>query len=75
MVHITDTRTQKVVSYKSAHITQTVLAHDQHYGIHDAYILHSAFVFRTKFFENPGGRGSTLAPDPQNDNKNNILCR
>jgi len=26
MVHITDTRTQKVVSYTSAHITETVLA-------------------------------------------------
>jgi len=31
MVHITDTRTQKVVSYKSAHITETVFAHDQHW--------------------------------------------
>jgi len=31
MVHITDTRTQKVVSYTSAHITETVLAHDQHW--------------------------------------------
>jgi len=33
MVHITDTtrRTQKVVSYTSAHITERVLAHDQHY--------------------------------------------
>jgi len=30
MVHITDTRTQKVVSYTSAHITETVLTHDQH---------------------------------------------
>jgi len=29
MVHITDTRAQKVVSYTSAHITETVLAHDQ----------------------------------------------
>ena len=28
MVHITDTRTQKVVSYTSAHIAETVLAHD-----------------------------------------------
>jgi len=31
MVHITDTRTQKVVSYTSAHITETVFAHDQHW--------------------------------------------
>jgi len=30
MVHITDTRAQKVVSYTSAHITETVFAHDQH---------------------------------------------
>jgi len=29
MVHITDTRAQKVVSYTSAHITETVFAHDQ----------------------------------------------
>jgi len=27
MVHITDTRSQKVVSYTSAHITETVFAH------------------------------------------------
>ena len=31
VVHITDTRAQKVVSYTSAHITETVLAHDQHW--------------------------------------------
>jgi len=31
MVHITDTRAQKVVSYTSAHITDTVFAHDQHW--------------------------------------------
>jgi len=30
MVHITDTRAQKVVSYTSAHITETVFPHDQH---------------------------------------------
>jgi len=29
MTHITDTRAQKVVSYTSAHITETVFAHDQ----------------------------------------------
>jgi len=28
---ITDTRAQKVVSYTSAHITETVFAHDQHW--------------------------------------------
>ena len=31
VVHITDTRAQKVVSYTSAHITETVFAHDQHW--------------------------------------------
>jgi len=35
MVHITDaitdTRAQKVVSYTSAHITEMVFAHDQHW--------------------------------------------
>ena len=31
MVHITDTRAQKVYSCTSAHITETVLAHDQHW--------------------------------------------
>jgi len=31
MVHITDTRAQKVVSYTSAHITETVFTHDQHW--------------------------------------------
>ena len=30
LVHITDTRAQKVVSYTSAHITETMFAHDQH---------------------------------------------
>ena len=36
MVHITDTRTQKVVSYTSAHITETVLAHGQHWEEHSS---------------------------------------
>jgi len=31
MVHITDTKAQKVVSYTSAHIKETVFAHDQHW--------------------------------------------
>ena len=31
MVHITNTRAQKVVSYTSSHITETVFAHDQHW--------------------------------------------
>ena len=31
MVHITDTRAQKVFSCTSAHITETVLAYDQHW--------------------------------------------
>jgi len=31
VVHITDTRAQKVVSYTSAHITDTVFALDQHW--------------------------------------------
>ena len=31
MVHITDTRAQKVYSSTSAHITETVSAHDQHW--------------------------------------------
>jgi len=31
VVHITDTRAQKVVSYTSAHVTEKVFAHDQHW--------------------------------------------
>jgi len=31
VVHITETRAQKVVSYTSAHITETVFAHGQHW--------------------------------------------
>jgi len=31
MVHITDTRAQKVVSCTSAHITETVFAHNRHW--------------------------------------------
>jgi len=31
MVHITDSKSQKVVSYTSVHITETVFAHDQHW--------------------------------------------
>jgi len=31
MVHITDTTAQKVVSYTSAHIKETVFAHHQHW--------------------------------------------
>jgi len=29
MVHITDTRAQKVVCFTPSHITETVFAHDQ----------------------------------------------
>jgi len=36
MVHITDTITQKVISYTSAHITETVLAHDQDWEEHSS---------------------------------------
>jgi len=36
MVHITDTRTQKVVSYTSAHITEAVLVHDPHWEEHSS---------------------------------------
>jgi len=32
IVHITDTRAQKVVSYTSTHIIETVFAHVQHWG-------------------------------------------
>ena len=46
MVHVTDTRTQKVVSYTSAHITETVLAHDQHWRSKAVYPLHSCIVIR-----------------------------
>jgi len=31
MIHITNTGVQKVVSYTSAHLTETVFAHDQHW--------------------------------------------
>jgi len=37
MVHITDTRSQKVVSYTSAHITETVFAYDQYWEEHSVY--------------------------------------
>ena len=46
MVHITDTKTQEVVGYTSAHITETVLAHDQHWEEHSSYPLHSCIVIR-----------------------------
>jgi len=36
MVHITDTRSQKVVSYTSANITETLFAPDQHSEEHSA---------------------------------------
>jgi len=36
MVHIKDTRAQNVVSYASAHITETVFAHDQHWEEHSS---------------------------------------
>jgi len=34
MDRVTDTRSQKVVSCTSAHITETVFAHDQHWEGH-----------------------------------------
>jgi len=46
VVHITDTRAQKVVSYTSAHITETVL-HMTNTGRSKAvYPLHSCIVIR-----------------------------
>jgi len=44
MVHITDTRAQKVVSYTSAHITQTVFAHNNIRRIKAVYHHHSCIV-------------------------------
>ena len=52
MVHITDTRTQKVVSYTSAHITETVLAHDQHWENIAVYPLHSCIVAKAQKMDN-----------------------
>ena len=53
MVHITDTRTQNVVSYSSAHITETVLAHDQHWEEQSSYIYHTkAILVRHKLRNN-----------------------
>jgi len=47
MVHTTDTRSQKVVSYTSAHITETVFAHDQHWEEQsNLYPHHSCIVIR-----------------------------
>jgi len=46
MVHITDTRAQKLVSYTSAHITETVFAHDQHWEEQKVYPHHSCIVTR-----------------------------
>jgi len=48
MVHITDTRAQTVVSYTSAHITETVFAHDQHWEEQSSYPHHSCIVIRTQ---------------------------
>jgi len=46
MVHITDTRAQKVVSYTSAHITETVFAHDHHWGEQAVYPHHSSLSLK-----------------------------
>ena len=46
MVHITDTRAQKVVSYTSSHITETVFAHDQHWRSKAVYPHHNCIVIR-----------------------------
>ena len=44
MVHDTDTGAQKVFSCTAAHITETVLAHDQHWGSKAVYPHHSCIV-------------------------------
>jgi len=44
VVHITVTRAQKVVSYTSAHITETVFAHNQHWE--DQSCLSSPQLYR-----------------------------
>jgi len=46
VVHITNTRAQKVVSCTSAHITETVSAHDQHWEEQSFYPHHSCIVIR-----------------------------
>jgi len=45
VVHITDTIAQKVVSYTSWHIAETVFAHDQHWG-EQSCPHHSCIVIR-----------------------------
>jgi len=52
MVHIRDTRSQKVVCYTSSHITETMFAHDQHwewqstlYFSFYAWCVHSVHIF------------------------------
>ena len=51
MVHITVTRAQKMVSCTSAHITETVLAHD-HTGTSKAVYLHHSCIVICESTEN-----------------------
>ena len=51
MVHITETRAQKVVSYPSAHITETVFAQD-HTGRSKALYPHHSCIVIRKSIEN-----------------------
>ena len=61
VVHITDTRAQKVVSYTSAHITETVFAHDQHWEEQNS--LSSPEMITIRFAGWISGRIVSLQPD------------
>ena len=66
MVNITDTRAQKVVSYTSAHITETVFAHDQHYEEQSALSspqLYRPEMITIRFAGWISGRIVSLQPD------------
>ena len=77
VVHITDTRARKVVSCTSAHITETVLAHDQHWEEqscltspqlyrhsqkHRKWINHSVGHYTTGVSRCPALRGARPSP-------------
>jgi len=79
VVHITDTRAQKVVSYTSAHITETVFAHDQHWEEqsclsspqlyrhlqkHRKWINHRVGHYTTSVSTCPALRGARKFPSP-----------
>ena len=67
MAHITDTRAQKVFCCTSAHITETVLVHDQHWEEQSSnQCCHSVMKKNPRIYLEKTPENDKRNPDKQN---------